>query len=148
MKKIYYTGVTRVAKDILGVIVRSMFLNSAEHLGILEEMQVHARETFDTLLSNDYTGLASKIAYSWELNQSLDSGTNPPEIQSILNPISDYFLGAKLLGAGGGGYLFIMAKSPEAAAKIKHILTENPPNKRARFVDFSVSKKGFQVSRS
>lgn len=148
MMLLYYTGVTRVAKDILAEIVRSMFLNSAEHLAILEEMQIHALETFETLLGNNYEGLARKIAYSWVLNQRLDSGTNPPEIQAILNPIKDYFLGAKLLGAGGGGYLFIMAKSPEAAAKIRNILTSNPPNKRARFVDFNVSEQGFQVSRS
>jgi galactokinase/mevalonate kinase-like predicted kinase len=148
MMLLYYTGVTRVAKGILAEIVRSMFLNSAEHLAILEEMQVHAVETFETILGNDYKGLAEKIAFSWQLNQQLDSGTNPPEIQSILNPISDYLSGAKLLGAGGGGYLFMMAKSPEAAAKIKNILTTHPPNKRARFVDFNVSEKGFQVSRS
>ncbi|MGC9344412.1 MAG: bifunctional fucokinase/fucose-1-phosphate guanylyltransferase, partial [Bacteroidales bacterium] len=87
MMLLYYTGVTRVAKGILAEIVRSMFLNSAEHLSILEEMQVHAVETFETILGNDYNGLAEKVAYSWQLNQHLDPGTNPPEIQSILNPI-------------------------------------------------------------
>jgi len=148
MMLLYYTGVTRVAKGILGEIVRSMFLNSAEHLHILEEMQVHAQETFNSLLGNNYEGLAEKIAWSWELNQRLDSGTNPPEIQAILKKIEGLYLGAKLLGAGGGGYLFIMAMSPEAAGRIRKILNEKPLNKRARFVEFEVSRKGFEVSRS
>lgn len=145
---LYYTGVTRVAKDILGEIVRSMFLNSSQHLEILEEMQVHALETFNVLLSNDYEGLAAKVERSWQLNQRLDNGTNPPVIQSILNPVKDFLLGAKLLGAGGGGYLFMMAKSPEAATVVKTILEQKRPNSRARFVDFNVSEKGFMVSRS
>ncbi len=148
MMLLYYTGVTRVARDILGEIVKGMFLNSSRHLGIFSEMQQHARDTFDTMLRNDFEGLAKKVAISWELNQQLDEGTNPPVIQDIVRRIDDYLLGYKLLGAGGGGYLLMFAKSTEAAVKVKQQLETRPPNTRARFVDFTVSKTGFQVSRS
>ena len=36
---LYYTGITRTAKGILAEIVRSMFLNSTEHLSILGGMK-------------------------------------------------------------------------------------------------------------
>ena len=55
---------------------------------------------------------------------------------------------AKLLGAGGGGYLLMFASDENAAARIKHRLTSQPPNPRARFVDFSLSATGLQVTRS
>ncbi|MFH0757030.1 MAG: bifunctional fucokinase/fucose-1-phosphate guanylyltransferase [Bacteroidota bacterium] len=148
MMLLYYTGVTRVARDILGEIVKGMFLNSSRHLAIFSEMQQHARDTFDTMLRNDYDGLARKVAISWELNQQLDQGTNPPMIQTIVGRVKDYLLGYKLLGAGGGGYLLMFAKSTEAAVKAKKQLESNPPNSKARFVDFNVSETGFQVSRS
>jgi galactokinase/mevalonate kinase-like predicted kinase len=145
---LYYTGVTRVARDILGEIVKGMFLNSARHLGIFSEMQEHARDTFETMLRNDYEGLAGKVALSWELNQRLDEGTNPPAIREIIRGIDDYLLGYKLLGAGGGGYLLMFAKSAGAAVKVRKALSSRPPNTKARFVDFTVSGTGFQVSRS
>ena len=145
---LYYTGVTRVAHDILGEIVKGMFLNSSRHLEIFSEMKVHARETFDTILSNDYLGLAKKVAISWELNQRLDEGTNPPVIQEIVRKVDDYLIGYKLLGAGGGGYMLMFAKSAEAAVQLKKQMESEPPNSRARFVDFSISDTGFQVSRS
>ncbi|MCK4991235.1 MAG: bifunctional fucokinase/L-fucose-1-P-guanylyltransferase, partial [Bacteroidales bacterium] len=148
MMLLYYTGVTRVARDILGEIVKSMFLNSSRHLEIFSEMKEHARETFATILSNNYQGLAEKVAYSWDLNQRLDEGTNPPVIQSIIRMVDDYLLGYKLLGAGGGGYLLMFSKSVEAAVKLRQLLESKPPNSRARFVDFTVSQTGFQVSRS
>jgi galactokinase/mevalonate kinase-like predicted kinase len=111
-------------------------------------MKVHARETFDTILGNHYEGLAEKVAISWALNQQLDGGTNPPPVCAIIERVRDYLLGFKLLGAGGGGYLLMFAKSAEAAQRTRKELESDPPNARARFVDFSVSQTGFQVSRS
>ena len=139
---------TRVARDILGEIVKAMFLNSHNHLAIFSEMKEHARETFNTILGNNYNGLAERVGISWELNQQLDEGTNPPVIQNIINNIDDYLIGYKLLGAGGGGYLLMFAKSLEAAVRVKKLLEKKPPNARARFVDFQISGTGFQVSRS
>jgi galactokinase/mevalonate kinase-like predicted kinase len=148
MMLLYYTGVTRVAHDILGEIVKGMFLNSSTHLEIFNEMKIHASETFNTILANDYEGLANKVAVSWMLNQRLDQGTNPPVIREITGRVDDYLLGYKLLGAGGGGYLMMFAKSADAALRARKKLEADPPNARARFVDFSISNTGFQVSRS
>jgi galactokinase/mevalonate kinase-like predicted kinase len=148
MMLLYYTGVTRVAHDILGEIVKAMFLNSSAHLAIFGEMKIHALETFNTILGNDYEGLAEKVAISWSLNQQLDNGTNPPAIREMIGRVNDLLLGYKLLGAGGGGYLLMLAKSADAAQRARKLLESDPPNARARFVEFTVSTTGFQVSRS
>ena len=62
--------------------------------------------------------------------------------------IDDLCYGYKLPGAGGGGYLYMVAKDPEAAARIRQILNANAQNANARFVDMTLSDKGLQVSRS
>ena len=60
----------------------------------------------------------------------------------------DLCLGYKLPGAGGGGFLYMMAKDEEAAARIRKILVQEAVNDRARFVEMSLSEKGLEVSRS
>ena len=145
---LYYTGITRVAKNILAEIVRGMFLNSSTHLAIIKEIKHHALTTYDAVQQVNREQLAAAINQSWILNQRLDPGTNPLETQALLKPIEDYLSGLKLLGAGGGGYLLLFAKDIEAAGRIRHLLTMSPPNPRARFVDWSISKTGFQVTRS
>ena len=42
----------------------------------------------------------------------------------------------------------MVAKDPEAAARIKKILNENRMNDRARFVEMRLSNRGLEVSRS
>lgn len=146
--RLYYTGITRMAVGILREIVRGMFLNSRRHLDTLEAIGHNATTTFESLLKNDLDGLGHCIARSWKLNCHLDKDTNPPAVQDIMRRIKDYTAGAKLLGAGGGGYLLILAKDEEAAVRLERELANHPPNAGARFVDFSISSLGLHITRS
>jgi len=145
---LYYTGVTRLAKNILDEIVRGIFLNSARCLRVIEDIGANALVAASAIRACNYEALVASVRTSWALNQALDSGTNPLAIQSILDEVKDYLAACKLLGAGGGGYLLMFAKDAEAGNRIKNILTENPPNAGARFVDFNISQTGLQRTRS
>ena len=145
---LYYTGITRTAKGILAEIVRKMFLNSGPHLHLLSEMKTHALDMFDIIQKGDFSQYGSLVKESWEQNKALDSGTNPPAVEELISRIDDLTSGYKLPGAGGGGYLYMVAKDPEAAGRIRRILTDSPLNAKARFVEMSLSDKGLQISRS
>ena len=69
-------------------------------------------------------------------------------MRRITGLIDDLCLGYKLRVAGGGGYLYMVAKDPEAAARVKQIIQQSEQNPNARFVDMTLSKKGLQISRS
>jgi galactokinase/mevalonate kinase-like predicted kinase len=145
---LYYTGLTRLAKNILREIVRGIFLNSPSHLRTIEEIGANAARAGDALQRCDYLELTRVIEQSWRLNQQLDAGTNTPEVQSILDSVKPHLAAAKLLGAGGGGYLLMFARDEDAAREIRRTLLAHPPNAGARFVDFSLSETGLQVTRS
>ncbi len=145
---LYYTGITRMAKDILHDIVRGMFLNNGRTLGILGEISQNALITWQAVQAGDWTRLCQAVDTTWQLNQALDAGTNPPAVQAILSPLKDWLAAAKLPGAGGGGYLLMLAKDDDAAQRIRQYLMRNPPNARARFVDMTLSHLGLQITRS
>ena len=145
---LYYTGITRTAKTILGEIVRRMFLNHGVEIGQLRAMKAHAIDMYEAIQRQDFPSYGRLIAKTWQQNQLIDSGTNPESVQRITTLVDDLCLGYKLPGAGGGGYLYMVAKDPDAAARIKQILNAAQPNPNARFVEMTLSKKGLQVSRS
>ena len=145
---LYYTGITRTAKSILAEIVRRMFLNHGDELRLLRQMKAHTLDMYEAIQQNDFVRMGQLVRKTWTQNQLLDSGTNPESVEALTRLIDDLCLGYKLPGAGGGGYLYMIAKDPEAAARIKQILTDNSPRKNARFVDMTLSTTGLQISRS
>ena len=145
---LYYTGITRTAKTILAEIVRRMFLNHGDEIRQLRAMKAHAIDMYEAIQRQDYQTYGLLVGKTWQQNQLIDSGTNPDSVRRITDLIDDLCLGYKLPGAGGGGYLYMVAKDPEAAARIKQIINQAQPNPNARFVDMTLSKTGLQISRS
>ena len=93
-----------------------MFLNSNRHLHLLEQMKSHAMDMYDAILRNDFEETGRLIRKTWKQNQLLDEGTNPAAVQALTERIDDLCLGYKLPGAGGGGYLYMVAKDLLPAA--------------------------------
>ncbi|MDE6824809.1 MAG: bifunctional fucokinase/L-fucose-1-P-guanylyltransferase [Duncaniella sp.] len=145
---LYYTGITRTAKDILAEIVRNMFLNEGEQLRLLRSMKAHTMEMYDAIMRCNFNRFGELVRKTWQQKIAIDRGTNPPEVEAITRRIDDLCLGYKLPGAGGGGYLYMVAKDPEAAARIRQCLHTDPLRPNARLVALSLSRSGLTVTRS
>ncbi|CAG9572082.1 putative fucose kinase [Leishmania major strain Friedlin] len=146
---LYYTGITRMAKGILGEIVRDVLLNNGATLQLLREMGGPTTAAmYDAITTGNYKGYARLVHRTWEQKKRLDDGVCNPTVQSIVDIVEPYVWGLTLPGAGGGGYMYMCAKDEACARRIRELLTANPPNGNARFVEMSVSASGLQISRS
>jgi galactokinase/mevalonate kinase-like predicted kinase len=54
--------------------------------------------------------------------------------------------GMRISGAGSGGFLIMIAKSPRDAAEVRAMLEREPLNERSRFFDFEINHKGIEVT--
>lgn len=146
---LYYTGITRTAKNILVEIVNRVIDQDIQTLDILREIKTHSYAVEHAIKKGDITTYGSLLKEAWELNKRLDSGVSTPEIEHLISAIDDWALGYKLPGAGGGGYLYIVAKDLKAVNLIKKTL-ENDfiKKKNARLSEMSLSLKGLQVTSS
>lgn len=144
---LYYTGITRVARNILAQIVRNLFLGDRATLGLIRDIALNAGFAADAVSRADEAALAEALRRSWALNRELDAGTCPPAVEPIVRVMEKHGAALKLLGAGGGGYLLALAPTAADAAAIRADLAREPPNPRARFVAPSLSA-GLQVTRS
>jgi galactokinase/mevalonate kinase-like predicted kinase len=143
---LYYTGMTRLAKNILQNVVGRYLDRDREAMSAMGQLGALASRMAEAMGRKDIQYFGQLIDTAWALNRQLDPHSTTPEIEELLARIRPYIYGAKLLGAGGGGFLFLVAKSPADAVYITRLLKESPPNDRARFFDFQVSDSGLAVS--
>ena len=52
------------------------------------------------------------------------TGAEPPAVSKMLGLVREHIYGASLTGAGGGGFLCLVTKLPNARATIEKLLSE------------------------
>jgi len=143
---LYYTGVTRLAKNILQQVVGGYLNRNRALMATLRQIQIVAEEVADAFVRKDIVTFGHLIDVAWQLNKQLDPNSSSDEIELLFERVRPHIYGAKLLGAGGGGFMLMICKCKEEARCVREMLEAEPPNKRARFFDFDISNEGLTVT--
>ncbi len=143
---LYYTGITRLAKNILQQVVGRYLSRDREAMRVLRDLHSIAGQVSESLARKDLAEFGRLIDRVWALNKRLDPDSSNRQIEDMLARVRPHIHGAKLLGAGGGGFLLLICKSRDDAELLRSELESNPPNQRARFFHFAVSSPGLEVS--
>jgi fucokinase len=143
---LYYTGLRRLAKNILHDVVGRYLDRDRSAMETLRRLHAFPPLMAEAMGMRDAGKFGELIDIAWKLNVDLDPDHTTPVIEELRARIRPQVLGAKLLGAGGGGFLLMVCKSPEDAAAVKRMLEKKPPNDKARFFDYSISKTGLVVT--
>jgi fucokinase len=143
---LYYTGITRLARNILQQVVGRYLDRDREAMRVLRGLHDIAPQVAEAMARKDIAEFGRLIDQVWQLNKQLDPDSSNAQIEDMLSRVRPWIHGAKLLGAGGGGFLLLICKSADDAANIRAELDHNPPNERARFFEFAVSMEGLGVS--
>jgi galactokinase/mevalonate kinase-like predicted kinase len=107
---------------------------------------VNALETKEALDAKDIEGFARGVARYWEQKKAIDPGATNMPIENLLASIQKDVQASLLPGAGGGGFIFIIAKTAEAAQRIRATLNANPLNAHSRFFDFAIDNQGLKIT--
>ncbi|CAI5527033.1 unnamed protein product [Closterium sp. Naga37s-1] len=120
---VVFVGQVRLARNVLkNVVTRylqrdSRLISAIQWLTDLAEIGRRAISTADLDL------LGRVLSHTWDLHQELDPHCSNPHVDTLLAAVEHLSCGAKLAGAGGGGFAMIMGRSEEAAEEIKGILS-------------------------
>ena len=141
---LYNTGIQRMAKDLLKQVVSRYLARETATIQVLHSIKTLAVEMSYAMVEGDWKHLGELLNRHWQLNQVLDPNTANAPINAILDRARPYIHGAKLAGAGGGGFLMLLARDPEAASELRKTLSpENP--ERGHIVPYRIAREGLRV---
>jgi fucokinase len=116
---LYNTGLQRMAKNLLRQVVASYLARETATVQALHGIKTLAVEMAFAMRDGEWSYLGELLDRHWRLNQILDPHTTNAPIDNLLARVRPYVSGAKLAGAGGGGYLILLAHDPDAAARLR-----------------------------
>jgi fucokinase len=143
---LYYTGLRRLAKNILADVVGNYLDRNRLSLETLRQIHEFPPIIAEAMSQKSIERFGRLIDAAWHLKKTLDPESTTPVIEGILERVGKHIYGATLLGAGGGGFLLLVCRSRGDAEAVRRSLSENPPNRRARFFDFEINREGLVVT--
>lgn len=141
---VYNTGIQRMAKDLLRQVVSRYLARENATIQVLHSIKTLAVEMSYAMVEGDWKHFGELLARHWELNQLLDPHTTNAPINAILDKARPYIYGAKLAGAGGGGFLMLMARDPDTAESLKAELVQHSME-RGGVVSYRIAEEGLRV---
>jgi fucokinase len=142
---LYYTGIRRVARDLLRQVVGRYLARETACVQVLHSIKTLALEMSHAMQEGDWEYLGSLLDRHWKLNQVLDPHTTNAPINALLEAVRPYIYGAKLAGAGGGGFLILLARSAEAAGELRRLLGERERESGGAVYEFALAREGLRI---
>lgn len=116
---LFYTGTTRSANTILSEQAR----RTDENLEAYRRMRELSDETRKAILARDFPKVGALMDEGWNLKKGLSRGITNPTLDSMYASAKGAGAwGAKVTGAGGGGFLLVAAP-PEKSLQVEHALS-------------------------
>jgi fucokinase len=142
---LYYTGIRRVARDLLRQVVGRYLARETACVQVLHSIKTLAMEMAHAMQHGEWDYLGNLLDRHWELNQVLDPNTTNAPINALLESARPFIRGAKLAGAGGGGFLILLAKSSQAAQDLRAHLEENHAGTGGSVYPWRIATDGIRV---
>jgi fucokinase len=143
---LFYTGIRRVARDLLQQVVGSYLGRETACVQVLHSIKTLAMEMSYAMREGDWDYLGNLLDRHWELNRLLDPNTTNAPINLLLEAVRPFTRGVKLAGAGGGGFLILLARS-DKVQDLRQFLSERAHSAGGAIYEWHVAREGLRVLR-
>jgi D-glycero-alpha-D-manno-heptose-7-phosphate kinase len=138
-----YTGASRISGDTITAVLGAYQAGEPRVVRALGRLRELAIEMADSLERGDIDGIGELLSAHWGHQRALHASIATPRIDDIVARARKAgALGAKAMGASGGGCVFIIARSGQEAA------VRDAVKPLGEIVDFDLDETGLDVWRS
>lgn len=137
---LYFTGQKRMARNVLRGVL-NFYKENPDGIAhaIIDRLRRDAAKAYDSLVAQDWDALCAAINGYWLAKKALDPGSTNPEVETIIARIAPWTSAVSLCGAGGGGFMLIVAESVDSKSRIKGVLERHPPIQTGAFYEISIA---------
>ena len=143
---LYFTGERRMAKNILENVVWNWLVRDPAAVKAVEKLRANAERMRDALARGDLDATVGELTEYMKRKRQIDPGSCPQSFDDLAARWQRELAAWCFAGAGGGGFMLLVAKDPQAAEALRAKIERDPPNPRARAFDFEVDPVGLRCA--
>ncbi|KAL8062923.1 hypothetical protein ABFX02_02G178200 [Erythranthe guttata] len=135
---VVFTGQVRLAQRVLQKVVIRYLQRDNLLVSSIRRLVELAKIGREALMNCDIDELGDVMLEAWRLHQELDPFCSNAFVDKLFAFSDPYCCGYKLVGAGGGGFALLLAKTAESGKELRRLITENS--------DFDVQVYDWEIS--
>ncbi len=143
---LYFTGERRMAKNILENVVWSWLVREPKACRAVERLKKNAERMRDALTRGDFDATQAELSEYMKRKRELDPGSCPKAFDDLTVRWKRELATSCFAGAGGGGFMLLVAKDAMAAESLRSKIERDPPHPRARAFDFEIDTVGLRCA--
>jgi len=141
-----YTGHHRLAKNILRQVVMRYLGRDPLAMQALYQLRIVAGQLARAAASFDLELFGTLVNQAWLLNKTLDPQTSYPAVERLFSALAPHVYGAKLVGAGGGGFLIAVTRRPNQQDLVADLIARDREFAYGYVVTHRIWEGGLQVT--
>jgi D-glycero-alpha-D-manno-heptose-7-phosphate kinase len=123
---LFYFGKARQSAEIIKQQQANMTAGAPRAIDALHEMKRDAFEIKDAMLCGDLNAFADVLNRGWEAKKRTASAVSSPRIEELIAGAKDNgAVAAKISGAGGGGFLLLVADPMRRTQLLRYLDGQN-----------------------
>ena len=135
---LYHLGSSRISSEIISSQISHVKLNDEKPVNSMHKLKEQAVMQKEALLTGNLNEFGRLLGYGWHYKKEMSKKISNPEIDSIYERCMELgALGAKVSGAGGGGFLMVYIEGTN-----KQKISDGLSGFRGNFVNFQFVKDG------
>ena len=141
-----YSGEQRLARDILEKVVGRYLTRERGAVRIIGRLKDGAEAMASAIRTGDIDEFTRRLAEYWRLKRAFDPAATNPRIDAIAAGHARDLAAWELPGAGGGGFVLMLARDESAAARIRRRADRRPANPLSRRFPLEIDPVGLTVT--
>ena len=113
------TGTARLAKDLLERVLKGWRDRAPGVVDTVAALVRGADRAATAIANGDAVALGEELDAYWVLKQKMAAGAEPDRVRAMIESVRDRVHGAALCGAGGGGFLVLIAKAADDVPSLR-----------------------------
>ncbi len=143
---LYFTGERRMAKNILENVVWNWLVREPSAVKAVERLRANAERMRTALAAGDLDGVVAQVTEYMKRKRQIDPGSSPKSFDELAERWKRELAGWCFAGAGGGGFMLLVAKDAKSAESLRARIERDPPHKRARAFAFEPDSVGLHCA--